>query len=80
MLKSIFLFLIIFYLLITFSGRIIRFLLWLTGSTSQKKVYSTYQKNKPKGEIHIDYVPEKERRKQKKKFKGGEYTPYEEVE
>jgi len=52
-------------------------------ASTQKRGFTNqnYQKQPPpgKGNLHVDYVPQKEK-KSADRFKGGEYVEYEEVE
>jgi hypothetical protein len=40
---------------------------------------ATRQQPKREGEIHIDHIPDNQKGKYGKEFKGGEYVDYEEV-
>ncbi len=80
LLKSIFILLLVLYFLISFSGKIIRFLYWLSGSSPverRKAREAARQKAKARfGDVEVELPTEK---KNYKGFQGGEYVDYEEV-
>ena len=81
MLKFLLILFVAFYLFIKIGGFIIRVLF---GSLSQDNRARNYQQQAPnqqqkrRGDLNIDYVPEKDS-KSSKDFKGGEYVDYEEL-
>lgn len=47
---------------------------------NQQRQYNHQNSQRRTGDVHIDYIPQKEEKeKQRKDFKGGEYVDYEEV-
>lgn len=80
MLKSIFILLLLLYFLISFSGKIIRFLYWMSGSSPverRKAQKASRQKAKAHfGDVEVELPAEK---KNYKGFQGGEYIDYEEL-
>jgi hypothetical protein len=81
LIKFILIVLILSFIFMKVMGYVFR-LLGGSQASGKARGYTQQHYNKttpPDGNVHIDYIPDKEK-KSSGKFKGGEYVDYEEVE
>ncbi len=90
MLKFLLITFLIIFIVVRLGGLIFRTIFWVLGARAgnrnmYKQPYQPGQGQAQRpnshkaGDIHIEYVPEKEAQKKKSAFDGGEYVDYEEV-
>lgn len=84
MLKVFLITLLVIFVLVKIGGFIFRTMFWMLGVRAQKdnpvqRQTQTRQTYRNADGIEINYVPEKDTKKQKTNFNGGEYVDYEEV-
>jgi hypothetical protein len=84
MLKAFLITLLVIFVLVKIGGFIFRSMFWMLGMRAQKdhpayKQKQSRQTYRNSDGVEINYVPEKETKKRKTNFTGGEYVDYEEV-
>ncbi len=81
MVKFLVIFGFLFYVLFKLGGFFLRMFFGGTMAQRASQGQRHYQQPKPEeGNVHIDYVPEAQENKPQKKFKGGDYVDFEEVD
>lgn len=84
MLKVFLITLLVIFVLVKIGGFIFRSMFWMLGMRAQKnnpvhRQTQSRQTYRNADGVEINYVPEKETKKRKTNFTGGEYVDYEEV-